>query len=74
MSGHSDRILRVIEQSVQDRGYPPTVREICRALNIPSTATVHKVLQRMVYEGIIEIDPGPRAIRIVRGTTPTETV
>ena len=36
------KILEYMKQEIRQKGYPPTVREICSALNIKSTSTVHK--------------------------------
>jgi repressor LexA len=63
--------LRPREQKVYDfmkketmsKGYPPTVREICTALGIKSTSTVHKDIARLEVKGHIKKDPAkPRAI------------
>ncbi|MEG0936084.1 MAG: repressor LexA, partial [Clostridia bacterium] len=35
------RILAFIKQEIEQRGYPPSVREICHAVGLTSTATVH---------------------------------
>lgn len=40
-------VLRFIHDRVQDKGYPPTVREICEAVNLSSTSTVHGHLARL---------------------------
>lgn len=57
-------IYQFIKESI-DNGYPPTVREICSALNIKSTSTVHKYINLLVEEGYIEkMDNHNRAIKI----------
>lgn len=57
-------IYRFIKESI-DNGYPPTVREICSALNIKSTSTVHRYINILAEEGYIEKDDKHnRAIRI----------
>ena len=57
-------IYQFIKESI-DNGYPPTVREICSALNIKSTSTVHKYINLLVEEGYIEkLDNHNRAIKL----------
>lgn len=57
-------IYKFIKESIEN-GYPPTVREICSALNIKSTSTVHKYINLLVEEGYIEkMDNHNRAIRL----------
>jgi repressor LexA len=47
------------------KGYPPSVREICTALNIKSTSSVHSYLQQLEEDGKLERDPSkPRALMI----------
>lgn len=56
-------ILQYMREEVRVRGYAPTVREICNALGIKSTSTVHKDLEILVEEGSIRKDPSkPRAL------------
>lgn len=58
-------ILQFIYQEVSDRGYPPTVREICNATGLASTSTVHGHLSRLEKQGFILRDPAkPRAIEV----------
>ena len=44
------RILEFMKQEILTKGYPPTVREICNALDIKSTSTVHKDIETLVRE------------------------
>ena len=54
MLSDKDRtVYEYIRQSAAD-GIPPTVREICSALGIKSTSTVHRSIQRLVEEGLLE--------------------
>ena len=54
MLSDKDRaVYEYIRQSAVD-GIPPTVREICSALGIKSTSTVHRSIQRLVEEGLLE--------------------
>lgn len=58
-------ILEFIYEQVSDRGYPPTVREICNATGLASTSTVHGHLSRLEENGFILRDPSkPRAIEV----------
>ena len=57
------RILEFMKNEVRNRGYAPTVREICSALAIKSTSTVHKDIESLVGQGYIRKDPAkPRAL------------
>ena len=59
------RILRYIYETVKEKGYPPTVREICKAVDLSSTSTVHGHLARLVKNGFLEKDPTkPRAMEV----------
>ncbi len=58
-------VLRFIHERVEDKGYPPTVREIGEAVNLSSTSTVHGHLSRLEKKGWILRDPTkPRAIEL----------
>lgn len=58
-------ILRYIYETVEDRGFPPTVREICAAVNLSSTSTVHGHLSRLERKGLLIKDATkPRALEI----------
>ncbi|MDR3305313.1 MAG: transcriptional repressor LexA [Clostridiales Family XIII bacterium] len=57
------KIYDFMKKETTKKGYPPTVREICTALNIKSTSTVHKDVARLEIKGYIKKDPAkPRAI------------
>lgn len=59
-------ILDFIKSEVLKKGYPPSVREICAALGLRSTSTVHGHLIRLEKYGYIRRDPTkPRAIEIL---------
>ncbi|MEY4633386.1 MAG: LexA repressor [Actinomycetota bacterium] len=58
-------ILLVIEQAMQDRGYPPSVREIGEAVGLNSPSTVHNHLNTLQKLGYLRRDPSkPRAIEV----------
>lgn len=60
------RILSYLKKYIAKNSYPPTVREICKALNITSTATVYYSLNRLQYYGYIrKSDNHKRAIEIL---------
>lgn len=55
-----------MKKEISTKGYPPTVREICAALGIKSTSTVHKDIETLVKEGYLKKDPSkPRALMVV---------
>lgn len=59
-------ILDYIKAEIVNRGYPPTVRDICTAVNLKSTSSVHSHLATLEREGyIIRDKTKPRAIEIV---------
>ena len=49
-----NKILNYMKEEIREKGYPPTVREICLALNIKSTSTVHGYLKKLEKHGHIE--------------------
>ena len=58
--------LDYIAETVGDRGYPPSVREICEALGLASSSTVHSHMQALQRKGYLRIDPTkPRAVEIL---------
>ncbi|MGI6258139.1 MAG: transcriptional repressor LexA [Anaerovoracaceae bacterium] len=60
------KILNYMKDEIRKKGYPPTVREICNALQIKSTSTVHKDIESLVRAGFIVKDPSkPRALMVV---------
>ena len=59
-------ILEFIKKCILEKGYPPAVREICTAVNLKSTSSVHSHLETLEKNGFIRRDPTkPRAIEIV---------
>ncbi|MDQ4006267.1 MAG: transcriptional repressor LexA [Actinomycetota bacterium] len=64
------RILEYIRRTVQDRGYPPTVREIGEAVGPTSSSSVHAQLANLQRKGMLRKDAArPRAIEVA-GTRP----
>ena len=59
-------VLEYLKQQVLQKGYPPSVREICDAVGLKSTSSVHAHLESLERNGYIRKDPTkPRAIEIV---------
>lgn len=59
-------ILEYIKEQIVAKGYPPAVREICKAVNLKSTSSVHSHLETLEKNGYIRRDPTkPRAIEII---------
>lgn len=66
LKDREQKILNYMKEEIRQKGYPPTVREICSALNIKSTSTAHKDIDNLVKQGYIKKDPSkPRALMIV---------
>ena len=65
ISAKQREILEYIKSEILSRGYPPAVREICEAVNLKSTSSVHSHLETLEKNGFIRRDPTkPRAIEI----------
>ena len=65
ISAKQQEILDYIKEEILKRGYPPAVREICEAVNLRSTSSVHSHLETLEKNGYIRRDPPkPRAIEI----------
>ena len=66
ISKKQQEILDYIKNEILNRGFPPAVREICEAVNLKSTSSVHAHLETLEKNGYIRRDPTkPRAIEIV---------
>ena len=65
ISKKQSEILEFIKDSILTKGYPPAVREICEAVHLKSTSSVHSHLETLEKNGYIRRDPTkPRAIEI----------
>ena len=63
---NQQRILDFIKSEIQQKGYPPSVREIANAVGLKSTSTVHGHLQRLEKRGLLHRDAmKPRAREVV---------
>lgn len=66
ISKKQSEILKFMKSEVREKGYPPSVREICQAVGLKSTSTVHGHLAQLEKKGYIRRDPSkPRAIEII---------
>lgn len=69
ISQKQEEILEYIKSQILERGFPPAVREICEAVNLKSTSSVHSHLETLEKNGYIRRDPTkPRAIEILDDT------
>lgn len=66
ISKKQQEILEYIKHEILNKGYPPAVRDICEAVHLKSTSSVHSHLETLEKNGYIRRDPTkPRAIEII---------
>ncbi|MCR5409954.1 MAG: transcriptional repressor LexA [Lachnospiraceae bacterium] len=66
ISDKQRQILEYIKDQILEKGYPPAVRDICQAVSLKSTSSVHAHLETLEKNGYIRRDPTkPRAIEIL---------
>ena len=66
---NQQKILDFIKAEIEDKGYPPSVREICTAVGLRSTSTVHAHLNHLEAQGLIRRDSTkPRALEVLDGS------
>lgn len=66
ITAKQQEILEYIKENILKKGYPPAVREICEAVHLKSTSSVHSHLETLERNGYIRRDPTkPRAIEIL---------
>ena len=66
ITAKQQEILEYIKETILKKGYPPAVREICEAVNLKSTSSVHSHLETLERNGYIRRDPTkPRTIEII---------
>lgn len=66
ISKKQQEILEYIKETILKKGYPPAVREICEAVKLKSTSSVHSHLETLEKNGYIRRDPTkPRTIEII---------
>ncbi len=69
LTQRQQEILVFIDKTVSERGYPPSVREICAATGLASPSTVHSHLKTLSDRGYLRRDPTkPRAIEVTSDT------
>lgn len=66
-------ILDYIRETIRTRGYPPSIRDICTALEIKSTSTVHTCLDRLEKKGYIRRENGKSRSMRIEGLAAEET-
>ena len=66
ITAKQQEILEYIKETILKKGYPPAVREICEAVHLKSTSSVHAHLDTLEEKGYIRRDPTkPRTIEII---------
>ena len=66
---NQQKILDFIKKEIENKGYPPSVREICQAVGLRSTSTVHAHLNHLEEQGLIRRDSTkPRALEVLDGS------
>jgi len=66
ITAKQQEILDFIKSEIINRGYPPSVRDICEAVHLKSTSSVHSHLESLEKKGFIRKDPTkPRAIEVL---------
>ncbi len=66
VSSRQEKILEYINKKIKEAGYPPSVREIAKAVDLSSSATVHSHLKKLEELGFIKRNPSkPRAITVI---------
>ena len=66
---NQQKILDFIKKEIEQKGYPPSVREICVGVGLKSTSTVHAHLNHLEQQGLIRRDSTkPRALEVIDGT------
>lgn len=66
ITSKQQEILEYIKETILNKGYPPSVREICEAVSLKSTSSVHSHLETLEKNGYIRRDPTkPRTIEII---------
>jgi repressor LexA len=70
LNDNQQRILDFVNSQVEEKGYPPSVREICSAVGFKSTSTVHGYLEKLEKSGLIQKDATkPRALKVMNKPT-----
>ncbi len=65
-----EQLVEFIKECIDKNGYPPTIREMCRAVNVTSTSTVAYYIDKLVEDGILKRNPNKnRALEVVGNIT-----
>ena len=68
LSEKEKMILDFMKKQIDENGYPPSVREICKAVGLSSTSTVHGYLEKLHKKGAIQkVDNKTRALKVLIG-------
>lgn len=68
---NQNKILSFIRSEIEEKGYPPSVREICAAVGLKSTSTVHAHLNNLEKKGLLRRDATkPRAMEVLDDSLP----
>ena len=67
-------ILEFITGQIQKQGYPPTVREICAAVNLRSTATVYSHINKLAEMGYLEKNAGKNRSLTLKSQTVSKSI
>lgn len=70
LSPRQKQILDIINKQIQNKGFPPSVREIGKAVGLSSSSTVHAHLAALEKKGYLKRDPSkPRALTLIKNKT-----
>jgi len=67
MNAKDDRVIGFIRDYTEAQGYPPTIQDICKAVGVKSSATMHTRLRRLKHEGQVTWDEGKVRTLKVKG-------
>ena len=66
MTKRQERIFFYIKKYIEENHYAPSYRDICRALDIPSTSTVHADVHQLILDGYLSMDKGNyRSLKVI---------
>lgn len=66
MSG-KEKVLKAVVDYISEHQYPPSVRELCDMTGLQSTSSIHRYINKLLEDGLLETDCGigaPRALRV----------
>ena len=70
LNNNEQKILDFIKEQIKENGYPPSVREICAAVGLKSTSSVHSYLNKLAEKGYItKTGLKTRALRVIEEET-----